>query len=269
MGSSDRVAIHTLLDMKREGRKICVLTAYDYPSARVLDEAGVDIVLVGDSLANVVLGYATTLCATMEDMIRHTAAVARGVERALLVTDMPFLSYQPSVEEAVRNAGRLLQSGARAVKLEGGKHYVDTIRRIVSAGIPVMGHLGYTPQSVHSFGSRVVRGRTAEEAGRLAEDAKALQEAGCFSIVLECIPASLAERITQSLEIPTIGIGAGAGCDGQVLVLHDILGLVFGPKLKHVKVYADLKEQMSQAVKSYLAEVREGAFPSREQSFKG
>lgn len=269
MQPQKKVTTDLITGMKGEKRKICALTAYDYPSARILDEAGVDLILVGDSLANVVLGHETTLSATMGDMLRHTAAVARGANRALLVADMPFLSYQTSLEEAVRNAGRLLQSGAKAVKLEGGKYFADTIRRIVAAGIPVMGHLGYTPQSVHAFGSRVVRGRTEEEAGRLAGDAKALQEAGCFSIVLECIPASLAQRITQSLEIPTIGIGAGPGCDGQVLVLHDILGLVFGPRLKHVKPYADLKGQMSQAVKSYLEEVREGSFPSKEHIFEG
>jgi 3-methyl-2-oxobutanoate hydroxymethyltransferase len=267
MSPSDRIDLDTLQQMKERGEKICALTAYDYPMARILDEVGVDIILVGDSLANVVLGYETTLPATMEDMVRHTAAVARGVKRALVVSDMPFLSFQPSAEEAVRNAGILLQNGARAVKLEGAKNYAGTIERIVSAGIPVMGHLGYTPQSVHRFGSRVVRGRTQAEANRLLADAKALQEAGCFGIVLECVPLPLAEEITQSLEIPTIGIGAGPHCDGQVLVLHDILGLVFGPRLKHTKVFSDVKEQISQAVKSYLAEVKEGTFPSLKHSF--
>jgi len=266
--AKDKINVDTLRQMKAEGRKICALTAYDYPSARILDEVGIEILLVGDSLANVVLGYETTLSATMKDMARHTAAVARGATRALVVADMPFLSYHPSAREALRNAGRLLQSGARAVKLEGGSDLAATVRQLVSAGIPVMGHLGYTPQSVHLFGSHVVRGRTEEEGDRLARDALALQEAGCFSIVLECITASLAARITASLQIPTIGIGAGPDCDGQVLVLHDILGLVFGPKLKHVKVYADLKEPIRRAVASYMAEVRGGVFPSPEQSFE-
>ena len=269
MEKTDKVYTGTLWAMKARGERICALTAYDYPTARILDEAGVDVVLVGDSLGNVVLGHETTLSVTREDMVRHTEAVARGVKRALVVADMPFLSYQPSADEAVRNAGRLLQSGAQAVKLEGGRHYAATVERMVAAGIPVMGHLGYTPQSVHVFGSHVIQGRTEEEVSDLAENVRALQEAGCFSIVLECIPAGLAAGITRELRIPTIGIGAGPDCDGQVLVLHDMLGLTFGPKLKHARVYADVREQISRAVSSYVADVREGGFPRPEESFEG
>ena len=263
----DKVTVPRLVRKKARGEKIVALTAYDYPSARILDRAGIDIVLVGDSAANVVYGMATTLAIGMEEMVYHTRAVATGVERALVVADMPFLSYQVSAAEAVANAGRFLKAGAEAVKLEGGAAIAETVRRLVELGIPVMGHLGLTPQSVHRLGGYRLQARTAEEQERLLADARRLEEAGCFSIVLEKVPAEPAARVTGALAIPTIGIGAGPGCDGQVLVLHDMLGMFDEPPFKFVRRYAELHETMSRAVAEYADDVRSGRFPDRDHSF--
>jgi 3-methyl-2-oxobutanoate hydroxymethyltransferase len=252
---------------KERGEKIAVLTAYDYPSALILDRAGIDSILVGDSLGMVVLGYENTLPVTMDEMIHHCRAVARGAKSALLVGDMPFLSYQVSAEEAVRNAGRFLQQGGMdAVKLEGGRERLEVVRAIVGAGIPVMGHLGLTPQSVHQLGGFRPQGKTAASAKRLLEDALLLEQAGCFSIVLESVPARLAELVSRRLSIPTIGIGAGAGCDGQVLVLHDLLGLFDRFTPKFVKQYAHLNAAMRSAFAEYIADVQAGRFPAAEHT---
>lgn len=253
---------------KAEGRKLTMLTAYDYSTAKLIDEAGVDSILVGDSLGNVMLGYDSTIPVTMEDMIHHGAAVSRGAKEALVVVDMPFMSYQVSVEEAVRNAGRLMQEGhCGAVKLEGGREVCPQIRAIVNAGIPVMAHLGLTPQSIHAFGGHRVQGKTEEAARRLLEDAKLVQEAGAFSVVLEAIPSSLAKLITESLAIPTIGIGAGGDCDGQVLVYQDMLGMFSDFKPKFVKQYANVGQVMKEAFGAYIEEVQSGAFPAREHEY--
>lgn len=260
-----KVTTHTLRSKKRHGQLISMLTAYDYATALAIDRAGIDSILVGDSLGMVVLGYETTLPVTMEDMLHHCRAVSRGAKYALLVGDMPFMSYQASVEEAVRNAGRFLQeAGMDAVKLEGGRERKDAVETIVGAGIPVMGHLGLTPQSVHQLGGFRAQGKSAEAAKRLLEDALILQEAGCFSIVLETIPARLAKFISEKLEIPTIGIGAGSGCDGQVLVTHDLLGLFERFTPRFVKQYANLHAEMERAFLEYRAEVEAGAFPGEE-----
>jgi 3-methyl-2-oxobutanoate hydroxymethyltransferase len=250
-------------------RRLSVVTAYDCPSGHYADQSGVDMVLVGDSLAMVVLGHEDTLSVTMEEMLHHTRATSRGVASALLIGDMPFLSYQASVQEAVRNAGRFLKEGrAQAVKLEGGRQYVPQVEAICAAGIPVMGHLGLTPQSVHRFGGYKVQGRSEKEAGAIIEDAKGLEQAGCFALVLECVPASLAKRITEAVTIPTIGIGAGPDCDGQVLVFHDLLGLnpTFTPKF--VKTFANLGEAMVQGLTRYREEVEQGEFPGMEHSYE-
>src|SRR5574342_2917 len=245
-----------------------MLTAYDYPTALAMDKAGVDSILVGDSLAMVVLGYENTLPVTMEEMLHHARAVARGAKTSLLIGDMPFMSYQVSVEEATRNAGRFLQQGGMdAVKLEGGRERVETIRSITSAGIPVMGHLGLTPQSVNQLGGFRAQGKTTSAAKRLYEDALILEEAGCFSIVLESVPARLAELISRKISIPTIGIGAGAGCDGQVLVTHDLLGLFDRFTPKFVKKYANLHAEMTKAFAQYKAEVESRTFPGVEQTY--
>jgi len=252
---------------KARGERITMLTAYDYPTALALDSAGIDAILVGDSLGMVVLGYQNTLPVTMEDMLHHCKAVARGAQTALLIGDMPFMSYQVSVAEAVRNAGRFLQeAGMDAVKLEGGRERLEAVRAIVSAGIPVMGHLGLTPQSVHQLGGFRPQGRTAAAARRLLEDARLLEEAGCFSLVLESLPARLAAYISRQLAIPTIGIGAGAGCDGQVLVTHDLLGLFQRFTPGFVKQYANLYPAMQEAFTSYIEEVKEGVFPATEHT---
>ncbi len=259
--------INDLRSLKAEGRRFAMLTAYDYPTARILDEAGIPVILVGDSLANVVLGHPTTLPVTMEEMLHHTRAVARGAPSALVVGDLPFLSYQASDEEAVRNAGRFLkEAGAHAVKLEGGRP--ELIERVVSAGIPVMGHLGLTPQSVHAMGGYRVQARTEETAERLLADALQLEKAGAFSLVLEGVPSAVAGRVTGSLAVPTIGIGAGPHCDGQVLVLHDLLGLSFGKPAKFVKRYADLRGEIERAVTSFREEVEGGAYPGPEHSYE-
>jgi len=266
---ADKITVPEIVKKKRRGEKITCLTAYDYSFARILDEAGVDILLVGDSLGCVVQGQPNTLPVTMGDMIYHTRAVARGCRRALLVGDLPFLSYQVSREEAVRNAGRLLQeAGAEAVKLEGGVVQRDTIEAITRAGIPVMGHIGLTPQSVHAFGGYRIQGKEKETRNRILSDARAVEEAGAFAVVLEGMPADLAGEITAQLTIPTIGIGAGPDCDGQVLVIHDLLGLFDDFTPKFVKRYADLKETMNGAVKNFISEVRERKFPGPEHSFR-
>jgi len=262
------ITVPEIMGRKASGKKIAALTATDYAFARLLDAAGVDIVLVGDSLGMVALGYENTLAVTMDEMLAHTRAVRRGIGSALLVGDMPFLSYQVSVEEAVRNAGRFIQeAGASAVKLEGGERVEGAVRAIVSAGIPVMGHLGLTPQSVHQFGGYRVQGKSFLDARAIRQDAKRLEKAGVFSLVLEGIPALLAEEITQEVKIPTIGIGAGPGCDGQILVLHDLLGLTDGFTPKFVKRYAELGQAAKEAIGNYIGEVRDGAFPAREHSY--
>lgn len=259
----------TLRQKKQRGKPVTMMTAYDYPTALLVDEAEIDCILVGDSLGMVVLGYENTLPVTMEDMLHHCKAVARGASRALLVGDMPFLSYQVSVGEAVHNAGRFLkEAGMDAVKLEGGRERKGTVRAIVEAGIPVMGHLGLTPQSVHQLGGFRMQGGKAPAAQRLVEDALLLEEAGCFSLVLESVPARLAELITKRLSIPTIGIGAGNQTDGQVLVIHDVLGLFHRFKPRFVKNYANLHDSIVEALGTYKTEVEARSFPAEEHSFE-
>ncbi len=263
-----KVSVPEIRKMKERGEKITALTAYDYSFARILDQAGIDILLVGDSLGSVIQGKENTLPVTMDDMIYHTKAVARGCQRALLVADMPFLSFQVSVEEAKRNAGRFVQeAGAEAVKLEGGTRILQTVEALVQMGIPVMGHVGLTPQSIHQFGGYRVQGK--EKAGREAilQDALGLEAAGAFAVVLEGIPMNLAGEITERLSIPTIGIGAGVNCDGQVLVVHDMLGLFDMYTPKFVKKYADMKTVMTEAVEKFITEVREQKFPDKQHSF--
>jgi 3-methyl-2-oxobutanoate hydroxymethyltransferase len=249
------------------GTPIVMVTAYDAPTARIADDAGVDIILVGDSVAMVVLGYDDTLQVTVADMAHHVAAVARARPRALVVADMPWLSYHLSVEEAVRNAAELIRAGAAAVKLEGGRVRVPVVEALVDAQIPVMGHLGLTPQSVHAMGGYKVQGQQAESAGALVDDARALAGAGCFAIVLECVPREVARLVTAEVSVPTIGIGAGPDCDGQVLVLHDLLGLEDRPLPKFVRRYATAKADAVAAVSAYAADVRAGAFPSDSESY--
>jgi len=257
----------TLLQMKRMGEKIAMLTAYDATTAAVMDDSGIPSILVGDSLGMVVLGYETTLQVTMEDMLHHCKAVARGSRYALLIGDLPFLSYQISVQEAVRNSGRLIQEGGmHAVKLEGGRERAETIRAITSTGIPVMGHLGLTPQSVNQFGGFAAQAMTAKAAQRLMEDARILQQSGCFGIVLESIPARLAELVSKHIDIPTIGIGAGAGCDGQVLVTQDMLGMFTRFTPKFVKKFANLNTAMQSAFQQYKTEVQSSEFPAGENT---
>ena len=265
--SRKKVTTLTLRRKKQRGEVITMLTAYDYPTALAIDQAGVDVILVGDSLGMVVLGYANTLPVTMEDMLHHSRAVARGAHTALLTGDMPFMSYQVSVAEAVRNAGRFLQeAGMDAVKLEGGRERLEAIHAIVSTGIPVMGHIGLTPQSVHQLGGFRPQGMEIAAARRLLEDAQILQDAGCFSLVLESVPARLAELISQRLEIPTIGIGAGVGCDGQVLVTHDLLGLFDRFTPRFVKKYADMHFEMARAFAAFKSDVETRSFPAEEHS---
>jgi 3-methyl-2-oxobutanoate hydroxymethyltransferase len=267
--ASEKFTIQSFKAAKTVPRPISMLTAYDYTTAILLDEAGVDSILVGDSLGMVMLGYDNTLRVTMEDMIHHTKAVARGTRRALLIGDMPFLSYHVSVEEAVRNAGRFVQeAGAEAVKLEGGPAVIEKIRAIVKAQIPVLGHLGLTPQSLNVFGGFKVQGKDIEAARKLVDDALLLQDAGVFGLVLECVPDTLARVVTQKLEIPTIGIGAGPHCDGQVLVIQDLVGMFRKLKPKFVKNYAQLGDAMVAAVKNYIDEVRSGQFPQAEHCFQ-
>lgn len=262
------ITIRRLAEMKRAGEKIPMVTAYDYTAARIADAAGIPIILVGDSLGMVVLGYDSTVPVTMDDMIRHGRMVSRGASEALVVVDLPFMSYQVDAPEALRNAGRLMQEGgAHTVKMEGGVSIAPTVRRIVDAGVPVMGHIGLTPQSVNALGGYRVQGRTKETARRLLDDARALQDAGAYSVVLECVPAALAGAITERLTIPTIGIGAGPHCDGQVQVFHDMLGLFPDFVPKHARKYAALATDIAQAFEQYAEDVRSGAFPSEDESF--
>ncbi len=262
----------TILDIRRmkvEGEKITVLTAYDYPLARLMDLAGIDMILVGDSVGTVVAGYDNTLPVTLEEMLYHTRAVVRGTSSALVVTDMPFLSYQVDLAEARRNAGRLIkEGGAQAVKLEGGENIAATIRAIVDMDIPVVGHIGLTPQSIHRMGGFRVQGREDLQARQLLADARAVEQAGAFALVLEGIPAPLAQEITETVAIPTIGIGAGVHCDGQVLVIHDILGLCEKYSPKFVKRFADVSDTISRGIADYIREVKAGIFPDDEHSFK-
>lgn len=267
-----QVTTRSVVEMKKRGEKIAVLTAYDFTTARLLDLAGIDIVLVGDSASNVFSGNETTLPITLDEMIYHVKAVVRGVHaatrRAMIVADMPFMSYQLSPEDALKNAGRIMkETGCHAVKMEGGKTILDAVKRIVDAGIPVMGHLGLTPQSIYKFGSYKVRAQEQAEAEQLMADAESLESAGAFSLVLEKIPSALAAKVTEKISVPTIGIGAGAACDGQVLVVNDMLGLntQFNPRF--VRRYANLEEIISAAVKTYISDVRQGAFPSQDESY--
>jgi len=263
-----KVTVATLREKKKRDEKITMVTAYDYPSARLVEEAGLDSILVGDSLGMAVLGYETTLPVTMDEMIYHTRAVVRGAPHTFVVGDMPFLSYHRSLEETITNAGRFLQEGgAQAVKLEGGREQCEKIRALVEIGIPVLGHIGLTPQSVHQLGGFKVQGKGAKQAQKILDDAQALEEAGAFALVLECVPAPLATLITQSVSIPTIGIGAGAGCDGQVLVWHDLLGLSLGHMPRFVKQYADLRGQIVKALEEYKNDVITSRFPEEKHSF--
>lgn len=259
--------VMTFKKAKEDGTKLTMLTAYDYTTAKLADEAGVDSILIGDSLGNVILGYEDTLSVTVDDMIHHSAAVARAAKNALVICDMPFMSYEVSVGEALKNAGRIMKEGrANAVKLEGGAEYAAQIRAMVNAGIPVCGHLGLTPQSVNVFGGNKVQGKSLEAARKLISDAKALEEAGAFAVVLECVPAALAAEVTKNINVPTIGIGAGAGCDGQVLVYQDMLAMSgFCPKF--CKQYAQIGEMMKGAFRQYIDEVRNGIFPAEENTF--
>ena len=267
--ASKKFTVQSFKEAKTQGRRISMLTAYDYTTARLLDEAGTDCLLVGDSLGMVMLGYENTLQVTMDDMIHHSKAVARGTNNALLIGDMPFLSYHVNIDTSVQNAGRFIQEGgAHAVKLEGGRNVIDKVRAIIKAQIPVLGHLGLTPQSINAFGGFKIQGKDIEAARRLIDDALLLQDAGVFGIVLECIPDLLAGKITEKLEIPTIGIGAGPECDGQVLVIQDLLGLYRQMKPKFVKTYASLGDQIEAAAKAYIDEVARGLFPAAEHSYK-
>ncbi len=264
---SRKVTALSLREMKKRGERIAMLTAYDYPTARALDLAGIDVALVGDSLGMVVLGYPNTLPVTMEDMLHHCKAVARGIESAHLVVDMPFMSYHAGITEAIRNAGRFLQEGgAEAVKLEGGRERAETIRAIISCGIPVMGHLGVLPQSINLLGGYKPQGKTFDAAKRILENARILEDCGCYALVLEVIPDRVASLVSRALDIPTLGIGAGSGCNGQVLVSHDLLGLYTGCSPRFAKKYADFHDQMLGAFRKYREEVVSGAFPGPEHA---
>ena len=265
----EKVTVPAVRQSKERGEKLVCLTAYDYPTARIVDEAGTDIILVGDSLGNVVLGYDSTVPVTLEEMLHHARAVRRGVERALLVADMPYGTYHTGPDDAVRAALRLVkEGGAEAVKLEGGRDRVETVRRLVAAEIPVMGHLGLTPQSLNKLGSYRLQAKTADAALALIEDARALEEAGAFAVVLEVVPREIAREVTAALRVPTIGIGAGADCDAQILVTHDLLGLSFSKTSpRFVRQYANLRDAMNEAFQAYADDVRSGAFPSDENSY--
>lgn len=266
--SSQKVLISDLQQKKKNKHAITMLTAYDYPSATLVDEAGLDIILVGDSVAMTVLGYPDTVSITVDEMVHHCKAVARGAKRAFLIGDMPFLSYQIDAKEAIRNAGRFIKEARMdAVKLEGGREVMESVRAIIDAGIPVMGHLGLTPQTATKLGGYKVQGKTEKSAKRMLEDAVALQQAGCFALVLEAVPSKLAETITAEINIPTIGIGAGPACDGQVLVFHDILGLFDQFTPRFVKQYANLREPILNAIRTYRQEVESGVFPTDSHSF--
>lgn len=264
----DKVTTQTVVEMKGRSEKISMLTAYDYTMGGIVDAAGIDVILVGDSASNVMAGHDTTVPMTMDHMIYHTSCVVRAVNRALVIADLPFMTYQVTAKEALINAGRMMkEAGAHAVKLEGGKSITNTVRKIVDAGIPVMGHLGLTPQSIYKFGTYKVRAKEEEEAGQLLKDALELEKAGVFSIVLEKIPSGLAKQVTESLSVPTIGIGAGPHCDGQVLVLHDMLGLNKDFSPRFLRRYADLHESMTGAVKHYISDVKEGSFPNENEQY--
>jgi 3-methyl-2-oxobutanoate hydroxymethyltransferase len=263
-----RFTINQVREMKQKGEKITVLTAYDYSTAKIVDEVGIPLILVGDSLGMVVLGYESTIPVTIDEMIHHTKTVVRGTKRAMVIGDMPFMTYHVTMEDALRNAARFIQeAGAQAVKLEGGVTVAEKIRSIVNCGIPVMGHIGLTPQSIHQFGGFKVQGRSPEAAARLLKDAQAVEEAGAFAVVLETVPTPLATLITQRIGIPTIGIGAGPGCDGQVQVINDILGSFTDFVPKHAKQYAKVADIVRNAVTEYYSEVTAGAFPTDQQSF--
>jgi 3-methyl-2-oxobutanoate hydroxymethyltransferase len=265
----EKVTIPSLRASKERKERLVCLTAYDYPTARIVDEAGTDIILVGDSVGNVILGYDTTVPVTLEEMVRHTRAVRRGTERALLVADMPYGSYHTGADDAVRAALRLVkEGGAEAVKLEGGRARVEIVRRLVAEEIPVMGHIGLTPQSVNKLGGFRLQGKTAEAARALVEDALALEAAGVFALVLEVVPREIARIVTASVQIPTIGIGAGEHCDAQVLVIHDLLGLSFSPtRPRFVRQYADMRAQMTEAISRFAEDVRAGAYPAENESY--
>ncbi len=264
----EKVTVPVLRETKRRGERLVCLTAYDYPTARIADEAGTDIILVGDSIGNVVLGYENTLPVSVDEMVAATRAARRGVQRALLVADMPYGSYHAGADDAVRAALRLMkEGGAEAVKLEGGKVRAAIVGRLVAEEIPVMGHVGLTPQSIHKLGGNRRQGKTAEAARAVIEDALALEAAGAFSIVLELIPREIAQMVTDAVKVPTIGIGAGAGCDAQIMVFHDLLGLSFGKPLRHVRQYADLRAAATDAITRYAEDVRAGTFPNETESF--
>jgi len=264
-----KITTTTLQQMKKSNKKITMLTAYDYSISKILDNAGVDILLIGDSLSMVMLGNENTLPVTMDEMVIFTKAVAKGTTNALLVADMPFLSYKVDLKDAVYNAGRLIkEGGAQAVKVEGGEHIAKTILAMIHADIPVMGHIGLTPQAIHQMGGYKIQGKKSQSAEKLIEDAKLLEEIGVFALVLECIPHELAKEITQTIDIPTIGIGAGPYCDGQVLVIHDILGLYEEVRPKFVRKYADLKAIITEAVNKYVNDVRDGKFPTLKESYE-
>ena len=263
-----RVTTKSVALLKKKGIKISALTAYDFITAKLLDEAGIDILLVGDSLSNVFQGNETTLPVTMDEMIYHTKAVAKGVKRAMIVVDMPFMSYQLNIDEAFKNAGRIMkETSAGAVKLEGGKRIAETVSKITEYGLPVMGHIGLMPQSIHSYGGYSERGKTEEEANEILEDAKIIEEAGAFALVLEKIPAKLAKRVSASLTIPTIGIGAGVNCDGQILVTPDMLGLNTDFHPRFVRYYSSLAKEINKAVKAYIKDVKKESFPSDKESY--
>lgn len=264
----EKVTVPVLREVKARGERLVCLTAYDYPTARIVDEAGTDIILVGDSVGNVVLGYENTVPVTLDEMVATTRAVRRAVQRALLVADMPYGSYHTGADDAVRAALRLVkEGGAEAVKLEGGRVRASVVQRLVDEEIPVMGHIGLTPQSVHKLGGNRRQGKTSEAARAVIEDARALEAAGAFSIVLELIPREIAQLVTDAVRIPTIGIGAGAGCDAQIMVFHDLVGLTFGKPLRHVRQYADLRATVTDAISRYAEDVRGGTYPSDAESF--
>ena len=263
-----RVTTHTLQKMKSNGEKIAMLTAYDYSFAKTFDAAGIDILLVGDSASNVMAGHETTLPVTLDQMIYHASSVVRGAKRCLVVVDLPFGAYQGNSKEALNSTIRIMkETGAHAVKLEGGEEVIESVKRIISAGVPVMGHLGLTPQSIYKFGTYNVRAKEEAEAEKLQRDARLLEETGCFSIVLEKIPASLARQVSESIHIPTIGIGAGNNCDGQVLVMHDMLGITTEFKPRFLRQYLNLNETITQAVQQYITDVRDGEFPNETEQY--
>jgi 3-methyl-2-oxobutanoate hydroxymethyltransferase len=263
-----RITTKTLVDMKKNGEKIAMLTAYDYTMAKILDQSGIDVLLVGDSASNVMAGHETTLPITLDQMIYHASSVIRGIERSLIVVDIPFGSYQSDPKEALRSAIRIMkESGAHAVKVEGGREIKESVKRILNAGIPVMGHLGLTPQSIYKFGTYTVRAKEDEEAEKLKEDAQLLEKAGCFAIVLEKVPAKLAEEVAKSLTIPIIGIGAGGGVDGQVLVTHDMIGMTHEFNPRFLRRYLDLFSEMSAAFSNYVDDVKKGDFPSEKEQY--